>query len=141
MGEHEFIYAIMPHAGDWRAAGVDREAEALNSPMIAWRGAGSSAGAWAPVEVTAFGGAGAAVDAVKAAEDDDSLIVRFHESHGRAGGVRVRWNVPVGRISRVDVLEREMTPETAGLRVIGGETVVDVRAFEIITLRAERGPA
>jgi alpha-mannosidase len=141
MGEHEFMYSIMPHAGDWHAAGVDREAEALNSPMIAWRGAGTAAGAWAPIEVTAFSGAGAAVDAVKIAEDDDALLVRFHESHGRPGRVRVKWNLPAGRVSRVDLLEREMAAETAALGLIDGETVVDVRAFEIVTLRADRGPA
>lgn len=142
MGEHEFTYAIMPHAGDWRAAGVDLEAEALNAPLIAWSTKYSNdittTVARAPIEVTPYAGAGAAVDAVKIAEDDDALIVRFHESHGRAGSVRVRWNVPVGRVSRVNLLEHEMPEKTAALRTIDGETVVDVRAFEIVTLRAER---
>jgi alpha-mannosidase len=34
-GAHAFTYALMPHAGDWRAAGVDRAADCLREPLRA----------------------------------------------------------------------------------------------------------
>jgi alpha-mannosidase len=39
-GEHRFTYSLYPHPGDWTAAGVTREAFALNSPLVPVRGGG-----------------------------------------------------------------------------------------------------
>src|SRR4030095_2727698 len=44
MGEHQFTYSLMPHGGDWRSAGVEAEAEALNRPMQVFSGASNLAG-------------------------------------------------------------------------------------------------
>jgi hypothetical protein len=32
---HVFVYSLVPHSGDWREAGVTREAEAFNNPLVA----------------------------------------------------------------------------------------------------------
>ena len=34
LAEDEFTCSLMVHDGGWRAAGVDREAEALNTPLM-----------------------------------------------------------------------------------------------------------
>ena len=34
-GLHAFHYALMPHAGDWRDAGVDHAADCLREPLRA----------------------------------------------------------------------------------------------------------
>ncbi len=36
-GVHRFTYALLPHAGDWRAGEVVRRAAELNAPLRAWR--------------------------------------------------------------------------------------------------------
>ncbi|MHC4579794.1 MAG: alpha-mannosidase, partial [Planctomycetota bacterium] len=86
MGAHEFTYSLMLHAGNWRAAGVDREAHALNAPLRALPLAPGRAGTlprrWAPFEIGGEGSAGVVVSAVKRAEADDRLIVRLVETHG-----------------------------------------------------------
>ena len=43
-GAHRFSYALFPHAGDLREAGVIAEAEAFNLPLVAAPGAGRPAG-------------------------------------------------------------------------------------------------
>jgi alpha-mannosidase len=142
-GEHEFTYAMMPHGGDWRAAGVDREGEALNMPLrVLGVGAGGTLadrGVWAPVEVRAEGGAGVMISAFKASEDGRGIVLRFWESHGRAGRVRVEWKIPVRVVERVDLLERPLA--VASLSHEGATTTLAIGAFEIVTLRVERAEA
>src|SRR6185437_15223720 len=33
-GQHQFTYSLYPHAGDWFAGNVHREAYALNFPLV-----------------------------------------------------------------------------------------------------------
>ena len=82
-GLHEFSFALVPHSGGWQEAGVAREALIMNAPPVvieSHRHPGSR-----PPE-RSFGSISAPnVDlcAIKEAEDDDSLIVRLHETSGR----------------------------------------------------------
>ncbi|MHC5113921.1 MAG: alpha-mannosidase, partial [Planctomycetota bacterium] len=138
-GPHEFTYALMAHAGDWRAAGVDRWAHRLNAPLRALPlPAGRSEkvrAPWAPVTIEADGAAGMVCSALKPAEEDDRLILRLVETHGGHGRVSVTWNLPVGGVRRVDLLERPVDGE---IRHDGSTSVLNVRPFEIVTLAAER---
>jgi alpha-mannosidase len=139
-GEHEFTYSLMPHDGDWRAAGVDQQAELLNNPPVAYvlnaEEKGDLGRAWSPLVVEAEGYAGVMVDAVKRSEDGGALVVRVHESRGGEGVIRVKWNIAVRGVRAVDLLERPM--ELEGLRHEGDVTEVPVRAYQIVTLAAER---
>jgi alpha-mannosidase len=137
-GTHEFTYSLMPHSGDWRAAGADREAEALNTPLWAvplpGEQTGRFSGSWAPFTLEIQGAAGVQVTAVKRAEDDDRLIVRLVETHGGAGRVRIRWNAPVQAVELVDLLERAL--DSADVVHDGGVTTVALHPFHIVTLVA-----
>ncbi|MCP3903054.1 MAG: alpha-mannosidase [Planctomycetes bacterium] len=140
-GDHEFTYALMAHAGSWRAAGVDHWAHQLNAPVRALPLPADRAGTvrdeWAPVTIESGGAAGMVCSALKPAEEDDRLILRLVETHGGHGSVRVTWNLPVASVEPVDLLER-------GRPLPGFEhgdqcTRFDVRPFQIVTLAARRG--
>ena len=138
MGAHEFTYSLMVHDGDWRAAGVDREAEALNTPLMARPlsagQAGPLAGAWTPFTLVADGAANVVVSAVKRAEDDDRLIIRLVETHGGRGRVTIAWNLPVRMVEPVDLLERPLHVDGFGHDAAVRRTTVPLRPFQIVTL-------
>ena len=140
MGGHEFTYSLMLHEGDWRAAGVEREAEALNTPLMARPlrpdQAGEISGCWAPFALQGDGAAGVRVSALKRAEDDGRLIVRLVETHGGAGRVSIDWNLPVTAVECVNLLERPM--EVAGLThdAAAQRTELAMRPFQLVTVAA-----
>lgn len=142
MGVHRFTYSVMPHDGDWRAARVVGEAELLNAPLRTWSlptgQAGELGAAWAPIEVRTTGGGRATVAAFKIAEEDDRLILRLVETHGREGATEIKWNLGVREVAPVNLLEEACeasgwshSPET-------GVTTLELRPFQIVTLAARR---
>ena len=141
MGMHEFTYSLMVHGGDWRAGGVDREAEALNAPMWALPLPAGQRGPiqqeWAPFEIHTEGAAGVAVSAVKRAEDDDRLILRLVEIHGGRGHVTIAWNLPVKRVEAVNLLEHPLALEGFAHDATERRLTLALRPFQIVTLMAE----
>lgn len=138
MGVHEFTYSLMVHGGDWRAAGVDREAEALNAPLIAAAlpvgQRGALRGRWSPFAIEVTGAAGVEVVAVKRAESDDRLIVRLAETHGGRGQARLTWHRSVQEVDGVDLLERLLSGCALRHDAARRTTSLPLRAFEIVTL-------
>ena len=82
MGRHEFAYALYPHVGGWREAGVLAEAIRFNAPIRWTDGVG---GSFASVD-----DANLMLDTIKRAEDSDALVLRLYEAHGARGTARVR---------------------------------------------------
>ena len=90
-GEHRFRYALMPHAGDWRSAGIDAEAESFNEPLVVrpiTGGSGSIKGEHVPFSIVCDGEARLEVAALKPAEDASGAVLRLVEKHGAHGIVR-----------------------------------------------------
>jgi len=83
-GEHRFTYSIYPHPGDWTAAGVTREAFALNSPLVPVRGGGApESSAFVEAE-----GLELALAGFKRSEDGEAVVLRLYEPHGARGTPR-----------------------------------------------------
>ncbi|MBK7405969.1 MAG: alpha-mannosidase [Phycisphaerales bacterium] len=144
-GRARITYALMPHAGDWRAAGVDREAEALNTPPFAHepstpRAPSSTApDAWAPFEIDCPSPAHLATAAFKHAEDGDGLILRLVETHGARAHATIRWHTDVHTVQATDLLERPISNPAKAPTIEHGRaarrTTLEVRPFQLITLR------
>jgi alpha-mannosidase len=88
-GRQDFVYRLVPHAGDWRAARTVRLAAELNQapfPLIESYHAGDL-----PPEASyaSDDGGDVVVGVVKAAEDGNAVIVRAYESAGRAAASRI----------------------------------------------------
>jgi alpha-mannosidase len=123
-GAHRFAYALLPHEGDLRAAGVVAQAEFFNVPfsLVGGRGEGT---------VVSIDRPGVSVEALKWADRSDAVVLRLCEVWGSRGPVRVTLQRPFGSVSRTDLLERTVT-----LLASSGRTVeLELRPFELVTLR------
>jgi alpha-mannosidase len=130
-GAHRFSYALFPHAGDLRTAGVVAEAEAFNLPVdviVAGSGPGSAS---ARSSIVSVDRPDVTVEAVKMADREDAVVVRLCEAWGARGPARVTFDRPVHAAVRTDVLEREVGPAT----VVNGGIELDLRPFELVTLK------
>lgn len=134
-GEHAFTYSVLPHAGDWRAAGVDVAAEALNAPLIVRRleHAGGSETAWAPFTLTSTGGAGMEVVAAKPAESGNGRVLRLCETRGGGGVVCIEWHIPAANVFPVDLLERPLEHHGFVHDAEKRLTTLPIRSFQIST--------
>jgi alpha-mannosidase len=115
-GEHRFTYSLFPHSGDWTAAGVAREAFALNAPLFPVRAQEDALPrGFSLVEAE---GLELALGSLKLAEDGDAVILRLYEPHGARGECTLRFGRPVERVERVNLLEEAEGPvEVVTLRV------------------------
>jgi len=123
VGSHEFAYAVMPHAGGWREAGVVAEAARFESPVR-----------WAPAaegrSFFAVDDPNLVLDTVKRAEDSDALVLRLYECHGARGTARLRVGVPFTAARLCNLLE----DAGAELPVSDGEIELAYRPHEIISV-------
>jgi alpha-mannosidase len=124
MGHHEFAYAVMPHAGGWREAGVVAEGLRFNVP-IRWV-ADAPAESFASVDDP-----NVVLDTIKRAEDSDALVLRLYEAHGARGVARVRLAQPFDKAVRANTLEDDGEP----LEINGDEIVLPYRPHQIITVK------
>ena len=133
-GEHRFTYSLFPHPGDWTGAGVTREALALNSPLVPLRAGGE----WLPQEfcLVRVEGVELALGGLKAAEDGRGRILRLYEPHGARGRCRLRFPGGIHSAEKTNLLE---DPGGEVLQVDGGEILLDVSPFEVVTLRVTPG--
>jgi len=115
-GFHRFTYALMPHLGDWREAGVIEAAEELNAVL------------GVPPSLVTVDTPQVRVEAIKRAEDSDAAIVRLYEAWGRPCRARITTTLPARRVTLCDLLEREREETSLEL---------DLRPFQIVTLKLE----
>ncbi len=139
MGPHQFRYSLLPHDGDWRKAGVDKEGELMVRGVWAvplhQDQRGQLPDRWCPFEVSCAGGASVRIAALKRAEDGKGWIVRCVECHGRSGTCTLRWNFTVTSVRAVDLLERPMAMPSLAHSV--GCTTFELGSFQIVTLNVE----
>jgi alpha-mannosidase len=122
-GRHEFAYALVPHAGGWREAGIVAEGIRFNAPFR-WT-------ADAPASFASVDDPNVVVDTIKRAEDSDAIVLRLYEAHGGRGLARVRLGVPFASAVRANALEDDAEP----LDVDGGAIVVPYRPHELVTVK------
>ena len=123
MGRHEFAYALLPHAGGWREAGVLAEAIRFNAPLR-WTGLDGS-GSFAAVDDP-----NVVLDTIKRAEDSDALVLRLYEAHGARGSARLRLSSPFESAVTANALEEEL----GRLDADGDAIVIPYRPHELVTV-------
>ncbi len=136
-GRHQFTYALYPYAGEAGFSELLHEAERLNVPIrlvplppsTEARGAGSL-----PASGSALALSGAMLSSLKLADDSSGdRIVRLYEATGARSMARLSG---LGRtaVSRVDSLERPGDE----IGEVDGELHLELRPFELVTLRLRR---
>ncbi len=131
---HHFVYALYPHADDWKRALSIRRGYELNYKLTAMQVAPHT-GEW-PAERSFVGidADNVVLTAIKKAEDDNGLIFRFFEWAGQGKNVTLR--VPDGAAS-ASVTNLMETPEGAALSVVGNRVTVPVTPYQIQTVRID----
>jgi len=96
-GNHQWRYAILPHAGDWRTPDLAKAAAEFNQPMIAATIPFDATGP-APLEWSLFATPphAAIATTLKRAEDGDGLILRMYEARGNATDAALTFTKGVG---------------------------------------------
>jgi alpha-mannosidase len=130
-GQHRFTYALMPHPGDFRKAGVIAAAEDLNLPL---RVVSSGLASGQSRSLIVVNTPQVIVEAIKRAEDSDATIVRLYEAWGGSCRARIRTTLPARRAALCDLLERERAEVVAQ----DGELELDFTPFKISTLKLDR---
>ena len=134
-GVHRFSYALLPHAGDLREAGVVAEAEAFNLPLTAMPAAPAQAGGRpSSASIVRVDRPNVTVEAVKKADVEDALVVRVTEAWGTRGPVQISTGSDTTAV-RVDLLERQIAESVP---CVDGTIALDLRPFEIVTVKVSR---
>ncbi|MDJ0340736.1 glycoside hydrolase family 38 C-terminal domain-containing protein [Streptomyces sp. H10-C2] len=127
-GTHRFTYALLPGAGTGDAVA---EGLALNLPLLI-------AEAPASPSLVSADHPGITVEAVKLADDrSGDVMVRLYESRGGRAAGTLSTGFPVADAQVTDLLER---PLRAAERTAGGGVALELRPFQILTLRLRPGP-
>lgn len=144
-GTHEFTYSFCAYDSGFIGAGVIRDAYELNVPptAVAAGGDGTAAGtseSGSAVRTQArslnsqslfeIDEPGIVLEAVKAAESGEGIVVRLIESLGIARHITLRTAFPIVSAHKTNMLERDSQELVCGERSV----VVETGAFEIITL-------
>jgi alpha-mannosidase len=122
-GRHAFAYALLPHGGGWREAGVLAEAIRFNAPLRRTAGVGASFASSDDPNVV--------LDTIKRAERSDALVLRLYEAHGGRGTARVRLGCT--RAQLANALEEPV----ADAVLDHGAIVVPYLPHQVVTLLVE----
>ena len=127
-----FEYAIEPHEGDWRQARMYRKAQDYHHRLLPLRAnySGDLPGELSFLELKPDN---LILSALKKAEGEDRVILRFFETRGEATEAELRVFKPVKRAWTVNLLEQE----AQSLEVDGQTLKLRVKPFEIVTLKLE----
>jgi alpha-mannosidase len=137
-GRHEFVYGIASHAGDWRAAQTDWQAQRLNQPLVAFEATRHAGALGKSFSLLNVGNSRVRVLAIKKAEESEELVVRLVELDGREEkNVRLHFAAPVKAAREVTGQERPV----GAAKVSNGELVTDFGPYQLRTFALKLAPS
>lgn len=125
--EHDFIYAIYPHAEGWRAAGTVAESYKLNQPLLVQT---------QTEEKEAFSYASVAhanviIETIKHAENENGTVVRMYESENAYTKTKLTVNTDFKKAYICNLLE-----ETEHEAVVSDKEIeVVLKPYEVVTVK------
>ena len=122
-----FDYALLPHAGDWRAAQVYRAGWEFNNPLLVRKvkvHPGRLPKRWGLLEVSQ---SDVVLSALKPGRDG-SVVLRVYEAAGRSsGGIRIKLNAGINSAREVNLIE----DGAAELKVVDDTLEFDLAPYQI----------
>jgi alpha-mannosidase len=128
--ERAFDYGLVPHAGDWRQAGVYRDGLEFNHPLLAGTAAshpGTLPRRWGFVDGVP---PNIVVSAMKPAADG-AAVLRLYEAEGRATSAKIRFMPQIVTAEEVNLMEDPGHKLTLACNAVQ----LDFRPFEIKTIK------
>jgi len=133
--ELTFDYAVIPHPGDWRQAGIHREGMEFNNPLLVYTASSQPGALPSRLSFVQITDPNVVVSALKPGQKGDAVL-RVYEAAGLpAEGVRVRPSVPVIAAEEVNLME----DPCRALPVVNGMVNLDLRPFEVKTVQLKLG--
>ncbi|MBR3965611.1 MAG: alpha-mannosidase [Clostridia bacterium] len=128
---HEFTYSLYPHVGDFREGGTVKESYLINMPLEAMVQMANEGNLPEEYSFVSCENNNIALETVKIAEDDDSVIVRLFDTFNRKSKAKINTGFDFKEVYICDLMENcEKKLEACGRNV-----TVPVGNFEIVTLR------
>jgi alpha-mannosidase len=129
--EHQFAWALLPHANGWREAGVVGEALRFNFPL---RTVGHAPlGHPAAESYASVDDPNLVIDSIKRAEDSDAVILRLYECHGARGSAKLHLAERFSSATPCNILEE---PIGAAQNLIQGQPLrLTYEPYRIISLK------
>ncbi len=126
-GNHEFGYAIYPHAGDWRS-GTVQAAEDMQWPLRVTVANGTAV----RPSLFRFNANPLKFACLKKAEDSDDVVLRVYEPYGNRGQTTLETALPLKKAAIVNILE-----EPANELLVEDEQRITVSftPFQVISLK------
>jgi alpha-mannosidase len=126
-GDHEFVYAIYPHAGDWRN-GTVQAAEDMHWPLRVTAARGIAVQS----SLFRFEGSPLKFACLKKAEDADDVILRLYEPYGNRGQTTLETVLPLKKAAIVNILEEQANELTVQDE---RRITVSFTPFQVISLK------
>ncbi len=130
-GLHEFTYSMYAHPGTWKEAETVRRGYELNYDLLAMQAAKHPGTLKDEHSFLQVQPENVVLTAVKKAEDDGSLILRFYEWAGKESDVKIVLPPGAQSASETDLMERPIRD----LALQGGTVTVHTKPYEIKTIR------
>ncbi len=128
--ELTFEYALVPHAGDWRQAGVYRDGLEFNQPLLAHTVAahpGVLPKRWGFLEIAPQN---IVVSALKSGPDA-TAVLRVYEAAGQPVAAKIRFSASLAAAEEVNLME----DPGIKLAITDNGLQFALRAFEIKTIK------
>jgi alpha-mannosidase len=135
-GLHQFTYSLYPHAGTWRDALTVRRGYELNYPLLAKQIEKHDGNLKDEFSFLAVQGDNVVLTAIKKAEDDDALTLRYYEWAGKETDVKLQLPPGAQAASETDLMERATTE----LAVKNETVTVHTKPYEIKTVLVRFSP-
>ena len=134
--KYVFHYSIHPHEGDWRKAASYKHALEFNTNLDAMQ---IPKGVKLPFKRSflKIDPESVILSALKRAEDEDGVILRFYETKGRETDTEITLFREPKEVKVVNMLEEEDEEVAKGLKQEGKRITLTVNPFEIVTLKVE----
>lgn len=133
-GNHDFVYAIYPHKGDWRTALTEWQGKMLNQPVRAFVVPQHQGPLGKSLSFVKVSSQQVDLRAIKKAENNNDIIVRVQELLGKeAQNVEISFLSKVIKVSEVDGQERSI----ADIQPVNGKLIISMDKYAIRSFRIQ----
>jgi alpha-mannosidase len=132
-GHHEFTYALYPHGGSWKEALTIRRGYELNYKLISLPSEKHQGALPAEHSFLQAQPDNVIVTALKKAEDENALVVRFYEWAGKDGEVTIQLPPGAESATETDLMEKP----SANISIHNGRVTLHTKPYEIKTIKVQ----